>query len=115
MFQEASHFATGDVSQVNAKNYHTSTSNVVHDGGRYAPYIHINANKVYNHIEDWGSANLDASVKELYSHVAVGALHDSSERCDAPKCHFETRVAVQNDIFGWITGGGTEPQPKRVL
>ncbi|TEB20194.1 hypothetical protein FA13DRAFT_1645330 [Coprinellus micaceus] len=28
---------------------------------------------------------------------------NSDERCDAPKCHPETRTAVQEDIISWIT------------
>ncbi|KAJ2918836.1 hypothetical protein MD484_g1622, partial [Candolleomyces efflorescens] len=34
--------------------------------------------------------------------ITPGAIHDSAERCDAPKCHPETRVAVQNDLYDWI-------------
>ncbi|KAJ2917564.1 hypothetical protein MD484_g2879, partial [Candolleomyces efflorescens] len=39
---------------------------------------------------------------ELEAHIVAGAIHDSAERCDAPKCHPETRVAVQDDLYSWI-------------
>ncbi|TEB27828.1 hypothetical protein FA13DRAFT_1599064, partial [Coprinellus micaceus] len=52
----------------------------------------------------------------LLKHVARGTVHDSAERGpDAPKCHPETRVAVQNDIMSWIEHGERENTPKRVL
>ena len=37
--------------------------------------------------------------------MAPEALDDSAERCDAPKCHPETRVAVQDDLYSWIKDG----------
>ncbi|KAF5334448.1 hypothetical protein D9611_014473 [Ephemerocybe angulata] len=37
----------------------------------------------------------------LRPHIAAGALHNSEDRCDTPKCHPETRVAVQNSIVAW--------------
>ena len=42
---------------------------------------------------------------ELCSHTAVGAIHNSADQVDAPKCHEETRKAVQEDIFSWMTHG----------
>jgi hypothetical protein len=54
--------------------------------------------------------------KALLEHVAHGALHDSAERGpDAPKCHPETRIAVQKDIMSWIRHGEEEDAPKRIL
>ncbi|RXW12061.1 hypothetical protein EST38_g13793 [Candolleomyces aberdarensis] len=47
-------------------------------------------------------------LKDLEHHIAAEALHDSAERCDAPKCHPETRVAVQDDIYGWIENGDVD-------
>ncbi|KAF6755298.1 hypothetical protein DFP72DRAFT_782643, partial [Ephemerocybe angulata] len=44
-----------------------------------------------------------------------GAVHDSKERCDAPKCMSETRVAVQDEILSWITDGHMDADPKRIL
>lgn len=34
--------------------------------------------------------------------VAAGAMHDSAERFPPPKCHPRTRLAIMNDILGWI-------------
>ncbi|KAF6754930.1 hypothetical protein DFP72DRAFT_1123491, partial [Ephemerocybe angulata] len=47
--------------------------------------------------------------------MASGAIHDSEERCDAPKCMPETRVAVQEEIISWITDGHKDAQPKKVM
>ncbi|KAJ2924872.1 hypothetical protein H1R20_g12245, partial [Candolleomyces eurysporus] len=54
------------------------------------------------------------SLNELHSRIAAGAIHDSSERCDAPKCHPETRVAVQDEIYSWIVHGDQDPQPTKI-
>lgn len=52
----------------------------------------------------------------LLPFVACGALHDSSERGpDAPKCHPETRTAVQRDILSWIQHCEQDLIPKRIL
>ncbi|KAF6755313.1 hypothetical protein DFP72DRAFT_1121755, partial [Ephemerocybe angulata] len=51
----------------------------------------------------------------LSKHMASGAIHDSKERCDAPKCMAETRVAVQDEILSWITDGHHDANPKRIL
>ncbi|RXW18945.1 hypothetical protein EST38_g6907 [Candolleomyces aberdarensis] len=47
-------------------------------------------------------------LKELAHHIAPEALYDSAERCDAPKCDPETRVAVLDDLYGWIEHGDVE-------
>ncbi|KAJ2916244.1 hypothetical protein MD484_g4161, partial [Candolleomyces efflorescens] len=51
---------------------------------------------------------------ELQEHIAAGAMHDSAERCDAPKCHPETRVAVQDELIEWIEHGEEEEAPKKI-
>ncbi|KAF6755303.1 hypothetical protein DFP72DRAFT_1008733 [Ephemerocybe angulata] len=51
----------------------------------------------------------------LSKQMAAGAIHDSNERCDAPKCMPETRVAVQDEVFSWITDGQKGADPKRIL
>ncbi|KAF6755323.1 hypothetical protein DFP72DRAFT_1121804, partial [Ephemerocybe angulata] len=51
----------------------------------------------------------------LSKHMAAGAIHDSKERCDAPKCMPETRVAVQDEILSWITDGHKDTEPKQIL
>ncbi|KAJ2916263.1 hypothetical protein MD484_g4172, partial [Candolleomyces efflorescens] len=55
------------------------------------------------------------SVKDLQKHVSAGAMHDSAERCDAPKCHPETRVAVQGELVNWIVHGDQEEDPKKIV
>ncbi|TEB33602.1 hypothetical protein FA13DRAFT_1812727 [Coprinellus micaceus] len=47
----------------------------------------------------------DPTIEKLYTHVAAGSMHNSAERVDAPKCHEETRMAVQEDIFSWVSDG----------
>ncbi|KAJ2928456.1 hypothetical protein H1R20_g8612, partial [Candolleomyces eurysporus] len=53
-------------------------------------------------------------LKELETRISAGAMHDSLERCDAPKCHPETRVAVQEELFSWIAEGDNDPEPKKI-
>ncbi|KAJ2914156.1 hypothetical protein MD484_g6255, partial [Candolleomyces efflorescens] len=53
-------------------------------------------------------------VTELQQHIAAGAMYDSAERCDAPKCHPGTRVAVQDELVDWIEHGDDE-DPKRIV
>ncbi|KAJ3533342.1 hypothetical protein NMY22_g7375 [Coprinellus aureogranulatus] len=51
----------------------------------------------------------------LYSKIAPGAIHDSTERYDAPKCFEQTRKAVQHEIVSWGVAGQHEVEPKDVL
>ncbi|KAJ3524557.1 hypothetical protein NMY22_g10950 [Coprinellus aureogranulatus] len=51
----------------------------------------------------------------LCENVAAEAVHNAGERCDAPKCHPETRVAVQEEILSWISCGHHDSQPKKIL
>ncbi|RXW14692.1 hypothetical protein EST38_g11164 [Candolleomyces aberdarensis] len=53
-------------------------------------------------------------LRELEARIAAGAIHDSAERCDAPKCHPETRVAVQDNLYRWIVDGDEIEQPKKI-
>ncbi|KAF6765841.1 hypothetical protein DFP72DRAFT_207543 [Ephemerocybe angulata] len=71
-------------------------------------------------IQDSGAGELEeqsylAALDFLSKHMAAGAIHDSKERCDAPKCMPETRVAVQDEILSWITDGQKDAEPKRIL
>ena len=43
-----------------------------------------------------------SGLKILQRHVAAGAMHDSKEHHDAPKCHENTRKAIIKDITSWI-------------
>ncbi|KAJ2929891.1 hypothetical protein H1R20_g7219, partial [Candolleomyces eurysporus] len=64
--------------------------------------FHIDKFQVFN---GHPSAN---PLEKLEAFIATEALHDSAERCDAPKCHPETRVAVQDDLYGWIENGDVD-------
>ncbi|KAJ3527850.1 hypothetical protein NMY22_g9629 [Coprinellus aureogranulatus] len=99
MFKNASHFHAGDIRQINAKTYNEHVD-VVAGGGRHAVARNISAG-IYNRHE---IQSVD-SLRELYSHVAAGAMHNSKDRVDAPKCHPETRKAVQQNVFSWIDDG----------
>lgn len=54
-------------------------------------------------------------LNHLANHISPGAINDSEERCDAPKCMPETRVAVQDEILSWITDGHRDASPKKIL
>ncbi|KAJ2935802.1 hypothetical protein H1R20_g1292, partial [Candolleomyces eurysporus] len=56
-----------------------------------------------------------ALLTELREHIAAGALHNSAERSDAPKCHPETRVAVQDEVVRWIIHGESDGVPKKIM
>ena len=45
---------------------------------------------------------LASGLKILYDNIAAGAMHNSKERYDSPKCHPDTRKAVLSDITSWI-------------
>ncbi|KAF6751991.1 hypothetical protein DFP72DRAFT_461505 [Ephemerocybe angulata] len=45
----------------------------------------------------------DGARQLLKPYIAAGSLHNSEDRCDAPKCHPETRVAVQDSIVAWAS------------
>ncbi|TEB33618.1 hypothetical protein FA13DRAFT_1790015 [Coprinellus micaceus] len=104
MFDNASHSTVGNATQVNARAYNRSgSSNVnVSGGGQYSNNVEIHAG-VYQEIR-----GDDPSLKELYAHIAVGCMHNSAARVDAPKCHEETRTAVQDDIFSWMSRGAPD-------
>ncbi|KAJ2932132.1 hypothetical protein H1R20_g4964, partial [Candolleomyces eurysporus] len=72
---------------------------------------HIYA-KNYNH---YGERSPKSAIEKLREHIAAGALHNSAERCDAPKCHPETRVAVQDEVVGWICDGNSDDEPKEIM
>ncbi|KAJ2929275.1 hypothetical protein H1R20_g7810, partial [Candolleomyces eurysporus] len=69
--------------------------------------VSVNELKVIN-----VSPSVGDPLSDLASHIAPGALHDSAERCDAPKCHPETRVAVQDEIYSWIVHRDPDPAQK---
>ncbi|RXW11453.1 hypothetical protein EST38_g14402 [Candolleomyces aberdarensis] len=68
-----------------------------------------------NYVHNSASPSPKSSIEKLREHIAAGAMHDSAERCDAPKCHPETRVAIQDEVIGWILHGDDEAEPKKIL
>ncbi|KAF6754905.1 hypothetical protein DFP72DRAFT_1045742 [Ephemerocybe angulata] len=76
--------------------------------------VQVNAKNYINHAPASGPSR-EATLRTLLREVAVGAVHDSAERCDAPKCMPETRVAVQEEILSWISHGDSDVEPRKVL
>ncbi|RXW21436.1 hypothetical protein EST38_g4439 [Candolleomyces aberdarensis] len=72
-------------------------------------YIH--ANNYYQYGEHYPKS----SIEKLREHISAGALHDSNERCDAPKCHPETRVEVQKEMVSWIIDGDRDEATKEIM
>jgi hypothetical protein len=52
---------------------------------------------------------------DLYDNIAIDAVHNSAGRYDAPKCHEDTRKAVQEEIHGRIQEGDDDAEPKKIL
>jgi hypothetical protein len=101
-FPDARNVNTGDVTIINAGSYHDGRSR----------------NAVESEFFGWSECWLMTDwtfLTELREHIAAGAMHDSAERCDAPKCHPETRVAVQDELVDWIEHGDEEKHPKRIV
>ncbi|RXW19721.1 hypothetical protein EST38_g6136 [Candolleomyces aberdarensis] len=78
-----------------------------------------NFNNAHNfNIDNYHFVNVNSStdpLNKLQAEIAAGAIHDSRERCDAPKCHPDTRVAVQDDLYNWIVDGdGESERPKKI-
>ncbi|TEB37304.1 hypothetical protein FA13DRAFT_1786478 [Coprinellus micaceus] len=57
----------------------------------------------------------DNPLDYVYSKAAHDAQYDSMARCDAPKCHPETRRAVQEGIMGWIEDDDDGTSPKKIM
>ena len=45
---------------------------------------------------------LASGLQVLYDNIAAGAMHNSKERHDSPRCHPDTRKAVLSHITSWI-------------
>ncbi|KAJ3517087.1 hypothetical protein NMY22_g14045 [Coprinellus aureogranulatus] len=72
---------------------------------------HFTSGGVHVHV-DSSRSPLD----RLEKNVAHGAAHDSAERgFDAPKCHPETRIAVQQEIMSWIEHGSRDANPRKIM
>ncbi|KAJ3531324.1 hypothetical protein NMY22_g8202 [Coprinellus aureogranulatus] len=128
MFTKAANLNMGDVAQVNAINYHNLGTTNVNEGGQHSENVQINA-AVYNNYELCTvdplrgghlcrraecptAAILMLDSTDLYQHIAIGAMHNSDDRAEAPKCHKETRKAVQEDIFSWIASDTDDAEPQ---
>ncbi|RXW15847.1 hypothetical protein EST38_g10007 [Candolleomyces aberdarensis] len=77
-----------------------------------ASHFSVGGNVVNNHYNGSGSKS---SIEKLREHIAAGALHNSAERYDAPKCLPETRVAVQDEVVSWICDGDSDNEPKDIM
>ncbi|KAJ2924871.1 hypothetical protein H1R20_g12244, partial [Candolleomyces eurysporus] len=79
-----------------------------------AHHFVIENNIINNTVIRSAPCSTTSSLKELHSRIAAGAIHDSSERCDDPKCHPDTRVAVQDELYSWIVHGDQDQQPRKI-
>ena len=52
---------------------------------------------------------------DLHDNIAIDAVHNSADRHDAPKCHEDTRKAVQEEIHSWIRHGDDDVEPMKIL
>ncbi|KAJ3521459.1 hypothetical protein NMY22_g12309 [Coprinellus aureogranulatus] len=91
----------------------SSNYNAGYNSGTISQVNNYNPN-IANYVEIQVGAS-DPALKELYTHIAAGAMHNSAARRDAPKCHPETRKAVQENIFGWISHREEEGEPPQLL
>ncbi|KAH9481796.1 putative secreted lipase [Psilocybe cubensis] len=63
-----------------------NSSNLVITGGTYTQVANLPGQEFFT----------------LHSHIASGALHDSGERFNPPRCHPETRRALLSEIVDWV-------------
>ncbi|KAJ3493167.1 hypothetical protein NLJ89_g11080 [Agrocybe chaxingu] len=68
--------------------------NILITGGNF-----ISTTQNYPTTVDAGQTGIDV----LRRHSALGALHDSAERIDPPRCHPETRVAFRARLEAWAS------------
>jgi hypothetical protein len=52
---------------------------------------------------------------DLHKSIAEDSAHNSADRHNAPKCHQDTRKAVQGEIHGWIKDGDDDAEPVKIL
>ncbi|KAJ3509279.1 hypothetical protein NLJ89_g5305 [Agrocybe chaxingu] len=71
-----------------------NSQNLIFNGGAF---WNVNGN-VWQHQESSSSKGFEL----LRQQIAPGALHDSEERYDPPKCHPLTRQAVLDKLIAWI-------------
>ncbi|KAH9477359.1 hypothetical protein JR316_0009565 [Psilocybe cubensis] len=82
-----------------------NSSNIVITGGNIT-----SSTNTYEGFRDvyipWG--RMFEGLDQLRQHTALGALLDSTERFDPPKCAPDTRVAIINEILEWMSNADEE-------
>ncbi|KAF8198406.1 hypothetical protein BJ912DRAFT_25613 [Pholiota molesta] len=68
--------------------------NFVISGGNFTQ-----AESIVNHVNN----ARPKAFKYLQERVAPAAFHNSAQRIDPPRCHPDTRVAIMQEIYDWIT------------
>ncbi|KAJ3509647.1 hypothetical protein NMY22_g16227 [Coprinellus aureogranulatus] len=58
---------------------------------------------------------LTSQLADLLGNICADAVHNSDARCDAPKCHPQTRKAVQGEIINWMIDGEDDAEQKTIL
>ncbi|TFK19592.1 hypothetical protein FA15DRAFT_167446 [Coprinopsis marcescibilis] len=56
-----------------------------------------------------------SGMKTLYSRIATGALHNSYERRNAPRCHPGTRLEVLDHSLAWVQRPNPQADPIKLL
>ncbi|KAF8815955.1 hypothetical protein BYT27DRAFT_7128478 [Phlegmacium glaucopus] len=62
------------------------------------------AGGTFIHTVQGNTGLLGEAFKILHGHIAPGAMHNSGDLFDQPKCHPKTRLAVRRTIMQWIHG-----------
>ncbi|KAJ3516952.1 hypothetical protein NMY22_g14081 [Coprinellus aureogranulatus] len=96
---------------------HHGTHSSKSAGGHFIDKSVHNSVHNYNLAGD-GSTNSNShkqALQALLDNAAPAAVHDSSDQSDAPRCHPETRIAVQGQILTWAGYGGETSIPQRIL
>ncbi|KJA29450.1 hypothetical protein HYPSUDRAFT_196807 [Hypholoma sublateritium FD-334 SS-4] len=96
-------FFTGSPLQLEPEqngSFFSHASHAVIEGGEFTINNQIHCVQAgYEH-----SAHLTSpALNTLMDHVATSAFHNSAGRFDPPRCHENTRKAVLEEIFHWIT------------
>ncbi|KAF8198443.1 hypothetical protein BJ912DRAFT_1140004 [Pholiota molesta] len=68
--------------------------NIVISGGHFTQ-----AESVINHVNN----ARPKAFEYLQERVAPAAFHNSAQRIDPPRCHPDTRVAIMQEVYDWIT------------
>ncbi|KAJ2929432.1 hypothetical protein H1R20_g7667, partial [Candolleomyces eurysporus] len=74
-------------------------------------YTHIYARN-YNH---YGERAHKDSIKKLNEHIAAGALHDSDECSNIPRCHSGCLVEMLDELLDWACDGDSGDEPTNIM